>query len=175
MIHLLTQIADSGGLPLGIDLQAFLIQIGTFVIAFLVLRQWAFKPILKALEERRKTIEDGLKLGETMRAKEEQLETEIAEKLHGARQEADRIIRTADATAKQAVQAAEEAAQVRADGIIKEANERIRQSVGRERKRLEKELVELVADVSGAVIKKKVTEPEDRRLIEESLKEQQAA
>lgn len=175
MFNPLTHIAEASSLPLGIDLQAFLIQLGTFIIAFLVLRQWAFKPILRMLEERRRTIEDGLKLGETMRAKEEQLESDVAQKLHEARQEADRIIRTADVTAKQTVQAAEETAQKRADGIIKEAEERIAQSVARERKRLEQELVGLVADVSSAVIKKKVTEPEDRRLIEESLKEQQAA
>ena len=175
MIHLLTQTVATESLPLGIDLQAFLIQLGTFVIAFLVLRQWAFKPILKMLEERRKTIEDGLRLGETMRAKEEQLESAVTQQLHEARQEADRIIRTADATSKQSIQAAEESAQKRADGIITEAEERIRQATARERKRLEQELVELVADVSGAVIKKKVTEPEDRRLIEESLKERQTA
>src|SRR5579862_324821 len=150
MVTLLTQVGDSSSIfnALGISGQAFLIQLATFVLAFLVLRQWAFKPILKMLDERRKTIEGGLTLGETMRAKEVKFEAEVADKLHAARQEADRIVSGAEVEAKQVVQAAEETARKHAEVIVAEGKEQVRQTLTRERARLEKEVITLVSDVS---------------------------
>lgn len=156
---------------LGISGQAFLIQLATFLVAFLVLRRWAFKPVLKMLDERRKRIEDGLKLGEQMEADKAKLDEDVARALHRARAEADGIISAADTAAKQTVQNAEDTAQKRADAITADAHEQIAQATRRERKRLEKELVGLVSEVSEAVIHEKVDSQKDAALIDRALKE----
>ena len=57
---------SSGIGALGVSASSFAIQLVTFVLAYLVLRKFAFKPILKVLEERRQTIESGVRLGEEM-------------------------------------------------------------------------------------------------------------
>ena len=66
-----TYVADSSsssGLgSLGIDGKAFIIQLVTFLLAFWVLKRWAFGPIIKIMDQRRKTIEDGVSLGEQMK------------------------------------------------------------------------------------------------------------
>ena len=75
-LSLLNNFGDSSsGLgALGINASAFVIQLITFILVFLVLRQWAFKPILKILNERRETIEKGVKLGQEMAEEKKLLE-----------------------------------------------------------------------------------------------------
>ncbi|HMH31250.1 MAG TPA: ATP synthase F0 subunit B, partial [Methylomirabilota bacterium] len=80
--------ASSSGLgALGVDGKAFIIQLITFLLVFLVLKRFAFKPILKVLNERRETIESGVKLGDEMRKERSKLDDEVEKKLHEARQE----------------------------------------------------------------------------------------
>lgn len=165
----------SGPAALGISLQAFLIQLVTFLIVFLVLRQFAFKPIIKMLNERREVIENGVTLGEKMRAQEAEVEAAAAEKLHTARRQADTILADADNEARQKIQAAEEVAKARGDAMIKEAEAQIKQASDRERKRLEKEVVELVSEVSEAVIQEKVDAKKDAALIDKAMREHKAA
>ena len=45
---------------LGLNLGYLLVQIGSFIILFLVLAAWAYKPILGLLEKRREAIAKGL-------------------------------------------------------------------------------------------------------------------
>ncbi len=107
----LTYFAESSGLgALGFDMQAFIIQLITFALAYFVLRRFAFGPILKMLGDRRKTIESGVKLGEEMRTERAKLEAEIAQALQQARKEADAIIAGAQDASRQAIREAEEKA-----------------------------------------------------------------
>lgn len=176
MSVLLSQFGEaSGPAALGINGQAFLIQLLTFLIVFLLLKKWAIKPIVKLLNDRRDVIENGVTLGEKMRAEEAKLEDQVAKKLHEVRSQADLILADAEAEARQKVLAAEETAQKRADGIVQEANEHIKQAVVRERQRLEKEVVGLVSEVSQAIIGEKVDAQKDASLIDRALKGQKAA
>lgn len=176
MTPLFTQFGEaSGPAALGISGQAFLIQIITFLIVLLALKKWAFGPIVKMLDSRREIIENGVSLGEKMRAEEAKLEEAVAKKLHETRQQADRLLADAETEAKQKILAAEDAAQKRADGIIKEAAEQTKQAVERERKRLEAEVVNLVSEVSEAIIGEKVDAKKDASLIDKALRERKAA
>lgn len=173
----LGQFADSSSVfsALGINVHSFIVQLVTFLIAFLVLRQFAFKPILKMLDERRQLIEQGITLGEAMRDKEAKLEAEVAQKLHTASAQADKLIATAHDEAKQTIQAAEETARKRAEGLIDDAKEQIKQASDRERHRLEKELVGLVSDVSETIIGEKVDAKKDSVLLDKAFRERKAA
>ncbi len=164
----------SGIGALGIDGKAFVIQLITFLLAFLILKRYAFKPIAKVLNERRETIEDGVKLGEKMKKEEAKLEEKVAKLLAETRLEADGILNDAQEAARQTVRDAEDKAREKAAGILKEADSRIVQDTARARKQLEKELVGLVSDATEAIIGEKVDEEKDAQLIERALKEQRA-
>ena len=56
----------SGLGALGISPSAFVIQLITFAIVFMLLKKFAFKPIARMLEERRKVIDDGVKMGQKL-------------------------------------------------------------------------------------------------------------
>lgn len=167
--------AESSGIgALGIDGKAFLIQLITFLLAFLILKRYAFKPIVKVLNERRETIESGVKLGEQMQKEQAEFEAKVEQLLQEARQQADEIMAGAQDNARQTVREAEDKAREKAAGILKEAEARIDQDTARARKQLEKELVGLVSDATEAIIGEKVDAKKDAQLIERALKEQQA-
>lgn len=177
MITAISQFADSssGIGALGIDAKALIIQLVTFVLAFWVLKQYAFGPILKIMNERRETIESGVKLGEAMQKERTKLEGEVADQLHAARQEADAIISGAQDSARQAIREAEDTAREKVAGILAEAESRIAQDTARARQQLEKELVGLISEATEAIIEEKVDAKKDAQLIERILKERQAA
>lgn len=168
-----TQLADSssGIGALGIDGRAFIIQLITFVLAYLVLRKWAFGPIMRVMNERRRIIEDGVKLGEKMQKEQTALEERVAKALADARTEADGIVATAQEEARSTVREAEEKARTKADGILNDAEERIKQDTQRARQKLEKELVGLISDATEAIIEEKVDATKDAALIDKALRE----
>ena len=165
----------SGIGALGFDGKAFLIQLITFVLAFLVLKRYVFKPILKVMQERRETIESSVKLGEQMQKEQAEMESKIAKIMQEARQQADGIVAGAQDTSRQMVREAEDKAKTKAAGVLKDAESRITQDTARARKQLEKEVVSLVSEVTEVVLEEKVDAPKDRQLIERALKERQAA
>lgn len=177
MLSLLTQFGDSssGIGALGLNVQSFVIQLLTFIVAFLVLRRWAFKPILKMLNERRETIEKGVSLGEQMQKDKAELEQKVAEALRGARSEADAIVATAGDRGRQIVAEAEEQARQKAEGIVAAAEARIKQDTAQARRKLEAELVSLVAEATEVIIDEKVDAKKDASLIDEALKQRSAA
>jgi F-type H+-transporting ATPase subunit b len=176
LIQSLTQFGDStsGIGALGIDGKAFIIQLITFLLAFWVLKRFAFTPIVKLMEERRKTIEAGVALGEQMKKDQAALEAKIADELANARVEADGIIANAQETSRSIVRDAEDKANEKAAGILKAADERIVADTKRARKQLEGELVGLISEATEAIIGEKVDAKKDAELIDKALKGQVA-
>lgn len=164
--------SSSGLGALGVDGHAFLIQLITFILAFLVLKRYAFKPIVKILAERRATIENGVKLGEKMRREEAAMAAKVETALHDARKQADDIISNAQDNGREAVREAEDKARTKAAGILSEARQNIDQETARARRQLEKEMVGLISDATEAIIGEKVDAKKDAALIEKALKGQ---
>ena len=164
---------SSGGI-LGLNVQAFVIQLVTFLIVLLALRQWAFKPIAKMLDERRKVINSGITLGEKMREQEAELEEKVGSELRKARDEADKILANAEQEARATIQSAEETARMRSENMINDAKVQIELETNRQRQNLEKELVGLVSEVSEAIIGEKVDVEKDAKLINRAFQERRA-
>lgn len=177
MLHTLSNFGDSSsGLgALGVDGKALVIQLVTFVLALLVLKRYAFKPISKALNDRRELIESGVKIGEDMQKQQVKLEAKVNATLTEARTQADGILATAQDAARDAVREAEVKAREKADAILAEAKQRTLQDVARARKQLEQELVGLISDATEAIIDEKVDAKKDAALIDKALKGRVAA
>lgn len=164
----------SGIGALGVDGKAFIIQLVTFVLAFWVLKRYAFGPIMKVLNERRELIESGVRLGEEMKKERTTLEAQISEKLADARAEADAILVSAHEDAREVVREAEDKANAKADNILSDAKNRISQETARARQNLEKEMVSLVSEATEAIIGEKVDAKKDAALVDRALKGQKA-
>lgn len=176
MIHIVPIVASeaaesSGGIgALGIDTKAFVIQLITFLLAFWVLKRFAFGPIIKLMDQRRQTIEAGVSLGEEMKQERAALDEKIATELQNARKKADEIIANSQDAGRQVIADAESKASQKAAGIMREAEARIESETTRARKALESELVTLISDATEAIIGEKVDSKKDAQLIDAALK-----
>lgn len=83
---------------LGLNLGYLLVQIGSFVILFLVLAAWAYNPILGILDKRRSAIAKGLEDAKVAAEARTNAETEAAAIIADAQSKAAHIV--SDATAR---------------------------------------------------------------------------
>jgi F-type H+-transporting ATPase subunit b len=116
---------------LGINLGYLLVQIVNFVIVFLVLRAWVFKPILGLLDRRRQAIAQGLEDARTAAEARSNAERDARDIIAKAQTEAAQKIREAteraDAAGRERIAQAEaEAAKAREDALGEVAQERER-------------------------------------------------
>jgi len=156
---------------LGIDGQAFIVQLITFLLVFVVLYKFVFHRVVQILEKRQKTIEEGVKLTTEMQAEKEQLDEEIARVKRKTREEADELIAQTRDKASLILKQAEEKSQTKADQIIKEAKQKIVEESEKAKRKLEKEVVEMIITATEEVTRLKLDEDKDRQLVSKVLKE----
>jgi F-type H+-transporting ATPase subunit b len=131
---------------LGINLGYLLIQIISFIVIYLFLRAFAFKPITKVLAERRERIARG---EENARLAEERLanaEAEAQKLLDEKRAEAQQIVSEARSRADEAAAAIEAEAREEAQRILRDAQDNARA----ERNRLLADMRGQIAELSLA-------------------------
>lgn len=163
---------DTGLSALGINLEAYLVQLATFVLFLVLLEKFAIKPLIKRLEARRKLINDGVVLGQEMQLEKENLQLRVEEALQSARQEADKIIEEGRKTAEEIAKRIEDSARDKAERIVSEASLRLKEDAIRARAALEDDVAALVSDVAEAVIGKSMTSAMDTSQIKQAIKEQ---
>lgn len=165
--------ASSSGSPLealGVNGGAFLIQLVTFLFVFLILKKFAFTPIVKMLEERRKTIDDGVRMGVKMEKEKAKLDEDVKQVIREARLEADKIIATGHKEAREIARESEKAAQRKGDAMIADAQARIEEEKHQAKRKLEKEIVGLVSEATETIVHEKVDSKKDAELINKAIK-----
>ncbi len=162
----------SGIGALGISLSAFVIQLITFVLVFLLLKKFAFKPIVRLLEERRKVIDDGVKMGQKLEKERAKLDSEVVQVMRDARVEADKIIGNGQKEAREIIRDAEKVGARKVDTMLSDAEARINEETEQAKRKLEKEIVGLVSEATEAIVEEKVDSKKDAKLIDKALKGQ---
>lgn len=160
---------------LGIDGTLLLMQAGAFLVLLLLLAKFAYPPILKAIENRRATIEAGIEKAKKAEADLQGVEQKVTEIIRTARTEASDIIAQSKHEATSLVEAAEKRASKRAEHIVAEAHAQMTTEVESARTMLRKEAAQLVVAATEKVVKEKIDARKDAALIETSLKKAEAA
>lgn len=130
---------------LGLNLGYLIVQFLNFGILFVVLRAWAYKPIVNLLEERRETIAQGLEDARIASEARENAEKEAENIIAEAQNEANRIVREATERAEQS------AVELRAESE-KEAEEIRQTAVVEGEQRRERALGEVRGQVAALAI-----------------------
>jgi F-type H+-transporting ATPase subunit b len=159
-------------------LQASLIEINpglmiwtlvTFAIVLFVLRRYAFGPIQQVIDERRQAIQQGLDEAEKAREEAQRMIAEHQSQLADSRREATRILEEARRQSEQRQREAQ--AQLEAD--MQRRLERARTEIEAETRQalgeVKKQLADLTVAATEKVVRRKLDESEQRRLIEEAL------
>jgi F-type H+-transporting ATPase subunit b len=179
-MHLVILIAASASLvdmtrdigeTFGWNLQLFLSQVISFVIVALLLRRFAYKPILNVLHERRDRIAESLRNAEKIKQQLADAEKRHAEILAQAQTEGQKLIdearessaHVADRKMQEAISAAEQ--------IMAKAREASALEHERTMAELKRQLGHLVVDTTAKVTGKVLTPEDQQRLQQEAARQ----
>jgi F-type H+-transporting ATPase subunit b len=171
MLAAITDIARDTGETFGFNLGMFLSQVISFAIVALLLRHFAYKPILVVLEERRQRIAEGLLNAEKIKTQLAEAEQRYAEILSKANAAAQRMIEEARESAGHVAERKQQEAVAAAEQIVAKAREASAIEHERTMTELKRELGRLVIDTTAKVTGKVLTNDDQRRLQEEATRQ----
>ncbi len=163
--------SSQGIAALGLDPIQILAQAATFLLLFWVIKKYALNGIVEKLDTRHKDINRGLHLTAEMDKKNAELEEQVEKAMKAARKSADVVIAEAHSESGNIIRAAEEKADRRAEGMLKDAEGRIEREITDARKNLQSEMTVLVTEATEAVLSQKLDAAGDRKLVEKYLEE----
>lgn len=172
-----TEAAQSGNIvsniagQFGVNWKLLVAQIINFGIVTYLLYRFAFKPVIKTLDERREKIENGLKYTEEMEKKLKDAERYHAEVIKKSAAESKKIMDAARQQAKNYTEIQAQEAISKAEEIIKGAH----QAMAHEKKQMlsdvRKEVASLVVSTSEKVLSKELSTNERSRFSQSAAKE----
>ena len=133
-------------------------QIVNFIILLWILAKFAYKPLLKAMDDRRNRIVKDLDSAEHARKEAETLKLEYANQLKTARKEASDIIAKANADAQKLHDEALAQAQKERDALLESGRERALLDV-------REQVIALSTEIASRVLQAKLTSEEDQALV----------
>lgn len=152
---------------LGINAVAFLSQLVSFGIIFLVLWRWGFPLILNILSERQRVIQEGVENAQRAKRELDAATNRAEQLLLEARRQAQETIANATKAAEAEAYRIQEEARARAEQIAKQEVARIQQEAARARADLIRLAVNLSINAASKVIEKSIDSNDNRRLVEQ--------
>src|SRR5713101_909401 len=149
----------------------FLSQVISFVIVALLLKRFAYKPILAVLEQRREQIAQAQLNAEKIKQQLAEAEQRHAEILAKANAEAQKMIDEARQSSAHLAERKQQEAIVAAEQIVAKAREASAIEHERTMADLKRELGRLVVDTTAKVTGKVLTPDDQRRLQEEASRQ----
>ena len=163
--------ARDTGEQFGFDIWIFLSQVISFVIVALLLKRFAYKPILGVLEARRQRIAEGLLNADKIKQQLAEAEQRYQETLAKGNAEAQKLIDEARASAGVIAERKQQEAIVVAEQILAKAREASALEHERTMSQLKRELGRLVVDTTAKVTGKVLTSEDQKRLQEEASRQ----
>ena len=155
----------------GITWPKFIAQVILFLIVYWVLNKYAFGPVLKMLEERRRKIEEGQHNAERIKKQLAEAELRYQEVLRKANEDATKLLEQTRASSDAITQKQLQQAIKDAEGIIAKAQDTIVQERNKMVAEVKKEMVDLVVKTTSKVVGKVITPEDQKRLSEDTVKQ----
>jgi F-type H+-transporting ATPase subunit b len=160
-----------GFASLGINLPLLVVFIINFIVLFVLLRLFLYKPVMKMLDERAQRTKEGMELAEATKKEYEQAKGEVQKQIEKGRQEAQAIITQTMQVGERLKEESRQEAAKQAQTII----DRTRSELEAERDKivgdLRREFVDISIAAAEKVIKETLDKEKHRKLIEETLRE----
>jgi len=160
-----------GFASLGVNLPLLVVFVVNFIVLFVLLRLFLYKPVLKMLDERVKRTKEAMDLAEVTKKEFEQAKGEVQREIEKGRQEAQAIIAQSMQVGERLKEESRQEATKQAQAIV----DRTRSELEAERDKivgdLRREFVDISIAAAEKVIKETLDREKHRKLIEETLKE----
>lgn len=161
----------SGIAAIGLDAKSLILQIINFAILLLILKKFAYKPIVGILEERRRKIEESLKTAKEIEEEKKRMEEIKEDAVKQTNLKSAEIIEQSRKQAGEIIKTAEVSAQKRGEQLLNESRAKIDQEILEAKNSLKTETLSLIAAATEKIIGKKLDSEKDGELIREALKE----
>lgn len=143
-----------------------------FLIVFLILRKFAWKPILNALHDREESIDKAIRTAEQARAEMEVLQAGISQAKADASIERERILKEANEMKNGILATAKTLAQEESVKILNAAKETIEKEKNAAMAEIKNQVAELALNIAEKVIAKKFeNQAEQEAVVQEYLKQ----
>ncbi|CAN5599360.1 hypothetical protein BH09VER1_BH09VER1_20420 [soil metagenome] len=152
----------------GLDWPKFAAQIILFLVLYTILNKFAFAPIVKMLEERRRRIEESQSNADKIKKRLAEAELRYQETLTRANEEGTKLLEQARLSTEAITQQQLQKAIKDAEAIIARANEAIVTERTKMVDEVRKEMVHLVIDTTAKVVGKVLTPEDQKRLSDET-------
>lgn len=148
-----------------IEIAQIFTQIVSFLVVLWVLSKFAWKPLLKILDDREKKIRSEFDQIEQEKKEAAELVAEYQNKLAFADQEVKEIIRKGHEAGQLVAQEIENKAHAEAKKIISHTQEELKKEVLKAKSELKTELVDMALTATEKLMKKQMDEKEQKRLL----------
>jgi F-type H+-transporting ATPase subunit b len=152
---------------LGINAVEFISQLIAFLVLFFVLQRFVWPVMLRTLDKRTLTIQEGVENAERARRELAEAEQRIGAMMNEARVEAQRTLEQARKAGERVRAEIEAEARDRAQKTVEQAQARIQQEIAQARTELRKQVADLAILAAGQVIGSSLDSATNRRLVEE--------
>ena len=156
---------------LGLNLELIGTQIIGFLVVLWILKKFAWKPLLKMLDDRRQKIIGDIEAAENTRADADKLLDDYNAKLKDIEAEARSKIQDAVSEGNKIAAEIRENAREEAHKIVEKSREELARDVAKARVQLRDDMIEMALKSAEKVINTKLDESEHKRMLDDFLKE----
>lgn len=145
-------------------------QILNLLLLMVLFKKYLFKPVMEILEKRQAEIEGHYQEAQQAETDAKAMKADYESKMAGARQEADRVIKTATESANTMSASIVEDARTQADQLKRRAQTEIDLERRRAFDEVKGELSGIALDIASQVIEREVNEKDHEAFIDEFIK-----
>ena len=156
---------------LQLDLQQILSQAFAFIVLWLVLKRFAWGPLLSALDARRARIEEDLRKAASAQEEMTRLQQELSQRLAKIEDEARTKIQQAITDGKRLATEIQEEARMQSAALVAKAKDTVELEIAKARVTLRDQVAQMTTDAVERILRQKLTDATDQRLVDGVLDE----
>ena len=160
-----------GFASLGVNLPLLVVFVVNFIVLFVLLRLFLYKPVLKMLDERAKRTAEAMEQAEATKKEFEQARVEVQKQIEKGRQEGQAIIAQAMQVGERLKEESRQEATKQAQTIVDRTRSELEAERGKIVEGLRREFADIAISAAEKVIKETLDKEKHRKLIEETLRE----
>ena len=141
-----------------------------FLLVLLILKKYAWTPLLDFLDQREKEIADSLAMAESAKADLEKVKEESKEILNQAKNQGKSIVSDSKQKAEDSANKILNDAQAKSDEFVLDAKKKIDVEKKKAIKEIKEEVVGLSLDLASQVLQRNVKDEDNNKFVDSSLK-----
>ena len=141
-----------------------------FLLVLLILKKYAWKPLLDFLDQREKEISDSLAMAESAKADLEKVKEESEKILNEAKNQGKSIVSDSKQKAEDSANKILNDAQAKSDEFVLDAKKKIDVEKKKAIKEIKEEVVGLSLDLASQVLQRNVKDEDNSKFVDSSLK-----